>query len=560
MKFLYLCLCFVVFSFNSFAYTYVNDDYEGEFEQGSYESKDAEENKFGDFIKKSFSGSINHAQLVAGDDNDRAYTSANLRFDNKYEGVRLVLDGIYEKVDISFEQTLVDQDNATVPVNRTLEYKREKVRPNDAYLAWDVNNYFTVSGGLKRITWGQFEPFSPVNFAFPLNVSATGVTFSKLQSAIPQEFVGLEVFPTSWIALETYFMPSVRVDDLMEDFLNEPGDDITVTGDDAGATVSSLTTTRSDYFHNKSWDDESQFGARIMFYPDWGSFGFSYFDGYQSSFGEQRFSQIGTALDSGTGNAYTFSQNGSGSFDGVLAGDNFFFNKSAMGLAEQKMMGFELSVPVDKVTWKFEFARFESEYSLEDYNASDMTFFLNGRTPSGFGGDSQAASDFYTFIRDENGGKFYFPYNYNVAALGFDADLDRWLINFTLYMLNEEFDDKFQKAIDNQNAAYPNLADDNNDFEVFPMLNIARYLDYSKTGMVGVAGGIIGNGMGFALYYNQEFWESFTLGLALVSIEYFSDDVIEDSFNDDTGVATSTNYDKTSDTSNGVVFSVGYKF
>ncbi len=558
-KFTILFLSCLVFSSNVLAYVYVADD----FEEGSYETKESANSKTKDFIKKSFSGSVNHAQLMASDENERAYTSANLRFDNKYKGVRLVLDGLYEKVDISFQQTLESQGvGGGAAETRTLTHSRSKVRPNDAYVAWDVNNYFTLSGGLKRITWGQFEPFSPVNFAFPMNVSSTGITFSKLKSAIPQEFVGLEVFPTSWISLESYYMPSVRVDDLMKGLINDPGDNFVVADEnfDEVNQVETLDTARSDYFHNQNWESEDQFGARVMFYPDWGSFGFSYFDGYQASFGETRFSEIGTALDARTGDVFAFSQDGVGGFSGIEQGDNFFFNKSAQGLAEQKMIGFEMSVPVNKFTWKFEFARFESQYSLEDYSTSDMNHFLNGKTPVGFSGNAEAASEFFNFVKDDNAGKFYIPYHYNIAALGFDADLERWLINFTLYAINEEFDSKYQQLLNNQKEAYPHLNNDDSSGEVFPMLNIARYLDYSKTGMVGVAGGIIGNGMGFALYYNQEFKEAFTLGLALVSMEYFSDDVIEDSGNGDTGVTNTTQYKKTSDTSNGVVFSLGYKF
>ena len=137
-----------------------------------------------DFFNKSFSGGISHTQQFSNDDNERSYSAVNLRFDRQFDNLRVVADGLFEKVNIKIAQNIQGDSGGQVVFEdrRVIEYSRDKFRPNDIFLSYDLGEVATVSAGLKRFTFGQFEPFSPTNFALPSNITTTGTSFSKLNS------------------------------------------------------------------------------------------------------------------------------------------------------------------------------------------------------------------------------------------------------------------------------------------------------------------------------------------------------------------------------------------
>ncbi len=522
-KFLFTCFSLLLISVNSWSYT---------IDLGEND-KEKDSSKVADFLKKSFSGGISHTQLISNDDNERSYSAVNLRFDQQFDNFRVVADGLFEKVEIKIEQNIQGSSGGAVVSQdrRVIEYSRDKARANDVYISYDLGEYATISAGLKRFTFGQFEPYSPTNFSLPLNLTSTGTTFSKLTSAIAQEFASLEVFPAPWISLQYIYMPSVTVDDLLEKNINQGRTELVADG---GGGFNSVQTG----LYDPDWQNRDQHAFRIMLYPDWGTLGLTYFEGYRSWF-ETDFERISEVRG--------------------LAGS--FYESGAPGLSKQNMAAFELAIPINKFNFKFEFARFfDATYSIYDTDSSILSAALTGgAAPAGFQGDFAAGSEFYRRIRDENNGNLFFDYDYNIAAIGFDADLEKWYLNFALFIINEEFDDRQQQLLDLRDQGFAHLEIEDEQI-VYPILNVARYLDRGKTEKLGVILGIVGNGQGAALYYNKEYRESITLGLALAMIEYFSDGQIEDDFERRFDNANSVSYEKTEDFSNALVVSLGYKF
>ena len=214
------------------------------------------------------------------------------------------------------------------------------------------------------------------------------------------------------------------------------------------------------------WQNRDQHAIRLMMYPDWGTLGFTVFEGYRTWF-EDDFRNIDNVS---------------------VGGVDTFYVSSVPGLARQKMVSFEATIPVEKFNFKLELARFfDATYSINDYDSSIIDSALKNQPgPGDYLGDYQAGSEFFRRIRDEYNGNFFFKSDYNVAAIGFDADLTKWYIDFAVFAYQQDFSDKQRRLLDLKNQAFSHFEIEDDEGGVFPMLNIARYTDRLKTGKVGV--------------------------------------------------------------------------
>ena len=264
--------------------------------------------------------------------------------------------------------------------------------------------------------------------------------------------------------------------------------------------------------------EEKQFAARLMFFPAFGTIGFTYHEGYDVKWDVADFDIVKILQDGGS--AYT---------DGD--GDNFYYLHSRIGVSDQQLYGFEAAIPINKWTYKFEIASIKTTYSLKHNNANEVfSHALNNKDvsvlPSSYNGNYELAKEYANFVYNENGGKFYFPYLQNIIAVGADADLDRWLINFAVFFIHPIFFDSREKRIaEIEELAFPD-DNDGDDWPFFPMFNIGRYNE-SKTSIKGVAAGVISNGVGFSLYYSRDFKEALRLSASFMGIDYFSNDAVE---------------------------------
>lgn len=521
----------------------------------------------GSDVFKSISGTVNYSQ-TSGSTNKRQYGVLNLRFDKDFGSFRLVLEGLAEAAKITIKQKL-NQNYCVHSVNncskyakeRSLTHKKSQGKLEEAYVAYEANSVVTLSGGKKKVIWGQFEPFSPSNFAFPLNLVSTGVKFSKFKSALGQNFVGVNLYPTSFMSLEAYFFPQITADDI---------------------ATKSVTGGRTDYGqpkiinptkNNINLEDKTvkgsipsgkkghQYGGRILFYTGWGTLGVSAFNGYDT-LNPLSFRVIKKLKDS-NGTDFTFGANTAATatapavknnFRGFDNGKNYYYTTTLPSFGRQRMVSLELAIPYGQFIFKAEWARYDKTVAISNYDSAVISPILNGATaPPGYQGNYNDAQEFVKWINDNNDGRLYAPATQDFVAVGFDYNSDSWLINFALFNSSESVKPKYKRIVDLQKTAFP-LHKDSSAASTFPLVNVVYYHNSDKSNLTGLAAGIIGNGSGVALYHSREFLESITLGVALQAVQYFSDNQLEDIGGGDKV------YKNPGGMSTGVTAGVGYKF
>ena len=524
-----------------------NNDYEIKYSNKTQASK-KNNYFFGIFPKKSFSGSVNHSELSSSS-GGRKYTNLNLRFDQKLGSLRIVADGVFEKTSVQTSlgldcsQTIYEDGKAMsscnpnlktpLPRTKSYSYNRSQFRAREAYVSADIGSAAVLNFGKKNITWGQFNLFSPMNAVSPSNLSYTNPAIGKTANVLGQDTINLNLFPHPFVEINSFYMPYLSYDSIVQNSLDKESETESI---DNNTTSEFLTKTTQKYKNNTKWKNHSQFGGKILFYPSWGITGFSYFDGYN----------LNEVIDKGKielaktsdGSTFVASKDYLNNY-GVKKGSNYYALSKTPGLAKQKMIGFELAVPVKKITMKLELAKISS--FMNPSKSSNIQESLNRKINGNASNLSLSESNFDDFIINNKNGDLSIPYNLEVVAAGFDSNFERWLVNFEVVYVQRNVPKPYDVVTDAKQIF------------VTPAINIGRYTSADKSGIIGIAAGSFGYGSGVSLYYNKEFKESFTFGIALSSVQYYSDAIS----------AYDPLYSSNSDSqtsSDGILFSLGYKF
>ena len=492
-----------------------------------------------DFVERTVSGEVGYAH-VFGNSGDRSYGSLKLRFDHKKGPARFVLDAVAESVDIEISQDLdrsrCSGDNCDgLASEKTLTYEDNRARLEEGYVSFDMGSAINISAGRKKVVWGQFEPFSPVQFSSPLNLSTSGNSFSKVNSTIGQNFAALSFYPTALISFEAYYFPDVITDDIVRRRIEES----VVTTYNAGTNAVDI-----DYnsISNASLPDDSQTAFRLALNPSWGTIAFTYFDGYDKNFVSSQGS-VSSILE--------FSAN-TNNVNGIdfSVNDQYYARVEDPTLSKQKTIGLGLSVPLDRFTWKFEVASSEKSHFL---NSHEYDVFTKFGSTDAFSTLTTAQQDFADSVINANNGSLNVDYNELLVALGFDAKFKKWLVNLAIFRISNSYDN--QALLDLEEAAFPNLTnEDSVNGSIFPMMNIS-YIGDDDSDVLGFTGGLLGVGAGAVLYYNKEYRESIDFSLALHAIDYFSTSEIEET----DGGSERVYYDSGS-ISGGISTSIKYRF
>ena len=457
-----------------------------------------------DFFDKDLAITMGGSSLVGNSKKGRSYGYLRARYEKKWDIFKLNYEGLLENTKITTTQTEKDTKK-----ERTLVYEKEQYRTEELYLNIDLMDNLSLSVGKQKVVWGQLEPYSPTNFAFPVKLGTTAVKFSKSMNALAQNVAKLSFYPTERVLFEATYFVEPTYDTILKNKFEKPG---TFEQPTTYNGFNFETTEKKVLVDLPKGDDKKMQGFRIMSYQDWGTIGVSYFDGFDMNGAFEKFT-LKKVQDNG---------------------ETAYYRDQVLTLGKRKMIGAELSVPFDKWTVKLEYAQFESKSSLRFYNELNPT---------------QAQIDYAEYILDENKGKLYTPSKMGILALGFSAKLKRWDLNFVLYHFNE--DAESGKISELQDKAYPTESS-GPDINVFPGILVSYYLNADKVSSINFAAGIVGNGAGGILSYSTEIIESLDVSLGYQSITYFSDTLTDE---DNDG-----KYERESTSVNGVIVGVEYSF
>ena len=306
--------------------------------------------------------------------------------------------------------------------------------------------------------------------------------------------------------------PRLTYDAVIKKRLNEPGYD-----SDRGE--------RENKSHIPQISKSRQKAFRLMYYPSWGTLGFSYFDGYNASF---PFDDIKIKREDADGGSY-----------------QHYVEDVTTTLAEMTAFSFEMAIPVGRATYKL-------EYSLQK-NMTSLPFNRAYWDISDLESNEQQREqkEYIDALNNDNQSSLSLPAINDVLAMGVTANFTRWYINFVLFYINERFADEEKDLAALAERADTGEDDDGYDGPIFPGLVLSYSFDPEKKSEAGLAAGIIGNGQGLALFYKKA-TDSFVYGGALQMIEYFFTENVESSL--DKG------YKRKDDTVLGILLSLTYKF
>ncbi|MCY4644621.1 MAG: hypothetical protein OXB88_08395 [Bacteriovoracales bacterium] len=471
-----------------------------------------------------------------GGTTNRGYSFLDLKLDHTFKSdTKVVLSGILEHsdilVDIELKSSEQSQSNAgnsqdePREITKRFEKKTTKVRPKELYIKQDFFKISSLSYGYQKVVLGQFEPFSPSNFAMPWNLSSLAVGLNKVDNTLSQEAATIDLYPTSQVQLSFYYFPKLTYDPLITEELND------ILAEQEGKVES-----EKAVIALPKGPDAAQNMVRFMLYPSWGTIGFTYYNGYHSSFPAVR-AKIKEKRH----------LNG----DGTLSWRDYEKYNEMWSFAKNEMFSFEMAVPVGRFTWKLEYARHSdlTDLSSSAYNA-------RGKHGSAYSGKiTPEADELFRAIRDINDGNVAIPFTRDIAALGFTADLEKWYINFMLLHMGERFEGNAKKLKDlEKKAKQSGQNDDDGDDDflvVMPGLVASRYLDSNRENKIGLGFGMIGPGFGLLLFYNKQ-TDSFSYGAGIQAISYLSNESIEESLPE--------GYELSNEMTAGAMFNISYNF
>ena len=461
--------------------------------------------------RRNISGSVGHSSVVGTVSEYRGYSHARLRFsDIFFNHTKVVLEGLSEYIQIQILQTPQKGGDAEGKGDKKLKYTKGTLRWEEAYIEQDFFDRFSLSYGIQKIVWGQFEPFSPTNFTFPFNLSTADIDFTKAKGTLSQEAGIFRFHIMDNMDLSLYAFPKLTYDSILQGQIDSPGD-----YDDGNGEYSEDNKTLVDLPSGK---EKLQTGIRLMYYPSWGTAGLSYYKGFNTS---------------GLHRAGKIKEDNSGSL----------YKTETLTFGKQEMYGVEFSIPAGNWVYKLEYSMSTTEQDIGLFS-NDLNNDDGELTPE--------QDKFLQALINDNGGDLSIFRTIDMVAIGATGDLRRWFFNLIIFYFDIRYDKATQRLVDLKEKAEKENYDSGYTGPFFPGFIISRYLDDDKSGQIGMAAGVISNGQGVALFYKKT-TDSMVYGLGLQSLDYFADDAIIET-NKEEG------YERKSQVVTGVLASLTYKF
>jgi len=409
---------------------------------------------------------------AAGSSHQRTFGSVEIGYDGTFadDRGRVFLSAIASNSDIELDLELKSsaRDNTDAPREMTLKEDDTDLDLGDAYVQYEAPGNFVFTAGRARVSWGQFNLVSPVNLALPVTPQSNEASVRKVNLLVPQDQVSFSWFPHERVEFQGYHFFSTNIDSLVEEVTQNRGNDRYITAFSNGMeTAEDRPTDRRDLTRH------SHNAARLMFYPDWGTLGFTWHKGRK---------------------ALAFSSN--------LAtvekmGTEIYNVRRHVDFPEADNFGFELAIPAGQWTWKFEMLRQETEVDLEGYSIA---------ISSGATGTLGANRAYFERVIGDNGGRLYVPVDRYIFGIGAESDRDNWRFDLNLFVIDDRFDSTGDELIRLEEAAG---FETDRDTLVFPAISVARYIGGNKEREAGVLAGFLGAYFGVSTYYTSKIGDNF---------------------------------------------------
>jgi len=424
---------------------------------------------------------------AAGSSHQRSFASVEVGYDGRFAGDRgrIYLSAIAGQSDIELDlelkQSAQDNNRGDAPQEITLEEDDSDVDLSDAYIQYAAGD-FVLTAGRARVSWGQFNLVSPVNLALPVTPQSNEASVRKVNLLVPQDQASFSWFPHERVEVQGYHFFSTNIDSLVEEVTRKRGSDRMVSWGDIMDGMGTMGEVGMDApTDRRDLTRHSHNAMRLMFYPDWGTMGFTWHEGRKALAFSSNLATLhrpdGTDINSNTNNVFNVRRH--------------------VDFPEADNFGFEVAIPAGQWTWKFEMLYQETEVDLEGYSIA------MGPSPTGL---LAAYETYFDAIIDDNAGKLYIPVDRYIFGIGAESDRDDWRFDFNLFAIDDRFDSQGQRLIDLEKAAG---FDTDRDTLVFPAVSVARYLGGDKSREAGVLAGFLGAYFGVSAYYTSTIGDDF---------------------------------------------------
>ncbi len=442
--------------------------------------KSSTKQKDSNYLEKAFSGNIGFSYFD-GEGNTRNSYFGTIRHEDTF------FDFIKTKLEYRASKTIVKQtfemsEFGGIGLPKTIEIERKYNTSGfrEAYVELNLGRYASVSAGKQVVVWGQFDVLSPIDAVLPFEESSGILSMSKAQNRLPINMGILKLYATDKLHIEAYYFPGITRDPMVQKIVDDG-----IEYYDNNQT--NFTIKQKDIEVPK---DEAHHAFRLIYYGDSFTFGVTKFSGY-----EKYFSFNNQATNGTTGNIIT----------------------PHPEVEKVDMTGVELSVPVNRWTWKIDYEQHGANQELEDYGSWYPYATMNTQQ-----------RDLNDWVIGQNDGKLYIPIDTQLGAVGFEYKSDNWFTSFALLNISREFKDSEQEQRYEQSKTISEQVwGDYDEVTTVPMFSTTRYLDEDKEAAIGAAIGVFGGATGYTIYYKNVLAESLTYGISYDHLEYTTDMLAE---------------------------------
>ena len=393
----------------------------------------------------------------------------------------------------------------------TISFRESNADYREANIKLNPIDYLQISVGYHTITWGQISNFSPVDYFLPRRASSGSLSFSKVDGRLSQLAAILYIFPIPEIEIQAYYFPQLTIDNVFRKYLVEFNQK-SVSDNKRDPENRLYETQEALVFPEKS--EEAQYAVRLLFYFDWMTFGFTYYETWSQFFPEQN-----REID------LVPTQNSNE--------DNYYVTDRPT-LPRIQNYGFESSVPIG--SWEIAFdivhrvTPSEVRIDIGPHNRIRESI-RKGSLPSEMDQAAQTArQNLINYILEERSQRGSLEYESlaTLWALATSYDSDDWNFSFGIAFFHgpdpRGEEDKKLKSLEEEADRLSGNSIEIEKIPGVPFLSLSYYLTSgNKNNLVGLAAGFLGStGFGAALYWGDEYFESLQLGVSLEVLQLFS--------------------------------------